>query len=455
MQTRDYLRELLTIFFIRRTIILAITAAILLMGLTVAMLWPPSYQAEGAIVLKGGRILQDPTGLGNDVREEMENINEEDLFSEMEILSSRTVFRATAERVRGNPEFGLETADEAALNRFTGRIANAFEASLVPRSNVIRARLTWDEWQAAETLLKVLFEAYKEHRQQVYNPRATEQFFQNQIVTFRDNVAAIEDRLLAMTDGRRLDEIDAQIANNVDLINSLRRTLADLEQDRIVQTNLVSFLDNAVATERSTFYTAIDSLPLADLAQRVQEIYGEEAKVLQTYKSGTEPAAAIEQQVSRMQALLRGEAQSIAARERSNLETVSQRIAAINSRITGLQAENASLNRMASNARQVERELEIAEETMRTFERRHQEARIKNETMSDLFTIGEVQRPQASATAVFPNPSRILPVALIIGLLLGLTVGFLIESFDHSFKRPEDLRSYANLPYLFSVPKYT
>jgi uncharacterized protein involved in exopolysaccharide biosynthesis len=456
MKTQDYLREFFMIFFIRKTVILSIVAGVVGIGLLVLALVPPVYQAQGAVVLKGGQVLEDPTDVGEGADPEIDAVTETDLFSEIEILSSFSVFKRAAEQLAEQGRFGLSPDQPDAVRSFADRISGGFSAGIVPRSNVIEARLDWPRPQGAEVVLAAVLDAYRAQRQQVYNPAEAQQFFKAQMESYQDNLDAMERRLLDVAEGRRLDEIEKQVDSNVEMIADMEKQLANLRADRLKQEKLVAFLQQTVdgGEDKPFFYSAIDNLALGDLAQEVQGLYVDEAEVLQTYKSGTERAAAVQRQVARMQSMLQSEAQNIVAKERSNLESITGQIELLRTEVADLRRTNRALNQDALKARQIERQIDIAEGTMRTFDKRFQEARIKSETSSDLFSVAVVEDPQAPGQPAFPNAKTILPVSLVLGLLLGLTVGFLLEFFDHRFKRPEDLANYAGIPCTFSVPDY-
>ncbi|MCG6550688.1 MAG: hypothetical protein L7F77_00050, partial [Candidatus Magnetominusculus sp. LBB02] len=57
-----------------------------------------------------------------------------------------------------------------------------------------------------------------------------------------------------------------------------------------------------------------------------------------------------------------------------------------------------------------------------------------------------------SSGQIFPIPSLLIPIGLIAGLLTGMTLGFLMEFLDQTFKSPEDVAKYAKLPVLLYIP---
>ena len=136
MKTQDYIREFFMIFFIRKAIILWITAGVTAVGLMIAAFAPQVYEANGAIVLKGGQVLEDPTEVGEGVRPEIDAVSEKDLFSEIEILNSFSVFQRAAERLAEEGKLGVSSDRPSAVRSLAGRMSGGFSAGIVPRSNV-------------------------------------------------------------------------------------------------------------------------------------------------------------------------------------------------------------------------------------------------------------------------------------------------------------------------------
>ncbi|NND43881.1 MAG: polysaccharide biosynthesis tyrosine autokinase [Xanthomonadales bacterium] len=66
-------------------------------------------------------------------------------------------------------------------------------------------------------------------------------------------------------------------------------------------------------------------------------------------------------------------------------------------------------------------------------------------------TIIEYARP--SLTPVRPNKQRMVMIAVVMGLMLGVGLAFLLDHLDNTFKNPEDVESKLGLPVLGSLPK--
>ncbi len=67
---------------------------------------------------------------------------------------------------------------------------------------------------------------------------------------------------------------------------------------------------------------------------------------------------------------------------------------------------------------------------------------------SNVQIIGDIYIPQQS---VFPQKKIVLIVSIFTGLFLGLSAGFIKEFFDHTFKTPEHVKEYLDLPVIGSI----
>jgi len=452
MKTQDYLREFITIAFMRRQTILGVTGLALLLGVLIVLLVPSRYQAEGALMLKGSRLLEPESSLAK-VNARVNPYREEDLFTEMEILKSQDVAEAAVRRMA--EAFDVDVNDIAAMRSIVNAVQQHMVVSLIPRSNVIRVSVQWDDRELAEKLLSNIFDEYLQRRQQVFNPREVEVFYKTQLKTFQKALDELSHRAIELTGGANVQELEDRIARNGDLQAKLRRQLSDLQMERIKQAKQVTFLERTMRREDGglNFFTTIDSLQLAGLAKRIADLMVTRSKLLQVYDPDSSKVKRADERLKALYAVVRAEAERYVAKERSRLESMDDRIALIKQKLQRLEEESKQMAEAVQEARRLDHERSVIEDSYRTYATRLREAKIRSQTETDrLFKVAVVEAAHVGNRPVFPDPFRVLPMALILGLILGVTLAFIREFFDHRFKRPEDVENYTDLPYLFSVP---
>jgi len=120
-----------------------------------------------------------------------------------------------------------------------------------------------------------------------------------------------------------------------------------------------------------------------------------------------------------------------------------------------IKQENIKLYNTSLKMRLLQRQFKLAEESYETFLKRWNEARIdRSNVASNLFSVNIISGAKASLTPVFPDKKKVIPIGFVVALIFGITIGFLVEFFDHTFKRPEDVERFTGLQTIFSIPKF-
>jgi len=97
------------------------------------------------------------------------------------------------------------------------------------------------------------------------------------------------------------------------------------------------------------------------------------------------------------------------------------------------------------------RETTLLSDSYLTFARRREEAKISSVNDGASAYIGVLAKPTVSRKPDFPDIKLLIPVGLIGGLLAGLSLAFMRNFFDQTFKSLGDLDRFAGLPLIFSI----
>jgi len=68
------------------------------------------------------------------------------------------------------------------------------------------------------------------------------------------------------------------------------------------------------------------------------------------------------------------------------------------------------------------------------------------------LSVAQVEKPKVPMVPVSPNIPRTIVLALVAGLVVGFSLVWLTETFDRSFRSPDDVRAILSLPVLGNVP---
>jgi len=131
----------------------------------------------------------------------------------------------------------------------------------------------------------------------------------------------------------------------------------------------------------------------------------------------------------------------------TRLEMIKKAVAQVREETNEIQAQRLT-------ADSAFREAQLISHSLDTFAKRAEEAKI-NDSIARSRLAGDVSilnRATGTAYLVFPRKGITLFLGLIVAAIVGLSLGFLAEFFDHTVRRPEDVQRNAGLPVLCSFP---
>ncbi|MCF8106717.1 MAG: hypothetical protein K9K64_14640 [Desulfohalobiaceae bacterium] len=449
VKTQDYFRELVTIGFIQKRIIVLCVLIFTLGALLITLFWPRTFAAQGSILLKRNKPLKSAESL-EDVNAEMTKVGEDDLFSEMEIITSKDV---TVKALKSPLLQGYVSPEDA--GSLEGRIQNNLQIQLVPKSSVIKVQLNWSDPGSAERILQALFDTYLDYRTELFNPKEATAFFRDQLQKYDQQLKELEKQLIEQSRASKAADFSQNIKSNLMVEDNLVRQLSELENDWRRRRNYIQSLEEMLNSSEMNFFTSVDNLDIGDMGKELQGLVMEKGELLNIYTPQSKKIQRVNQQIQETYSSLKAEVKRYIQTKKAELRGVEQSVQEMKDQLQRLSNRNVELYENEIQANRIQREIDVLESSYMTFAKRWQEAKINSTTKADkLFTVSVLSRPSVSQAAVFPKPKREIPLGLILGLLVGVTVGFLVEFFDHTFKRPEDLQNYSNIPVVYSIPKF-
>jgi uncharacterized protein involved in exopolysaccharide biosynthesis len=235
----------------------------------------------------------------------------------------------------------------------------------------------------------------------------------------------------------------------------LKRQLNTLHAELLDKRNSIRYLEDALASQETAFFGSIENEGIIASFKELQKLIIERAELLAIYNSGTRRVRAIDEQIKNITKYLRAEVRGLINDYRSKCKSIESQIADMEARLGDIATKNILLYSNSIQLDRINRDKELLEESYNTFSKRLEEARIDNTTEANwLFWVSIVSNARASTAPVFPNKKVVIPLGVLLGFISGCTIGFLFEFFDHTFKRPEDVSNYTDLPHIYSIPRW-
>ncbi|MGI9316957.1 MAG: GumC family protein [bacterium] len=454
VQAENYKREYAFIFFVQRKRILLTTLLMTAIACGVSYLYPPVYSANGSFLVKSKKIQKDPEALER-AEQRLQPVEEQDLFSEMEILTSEEVMKQAVDSLESaeNAEELLAQLGEIPDERYLV-LQKFFSAQVVPDSNVLDLKLLADSPIAAQTLLQAIMNQYIRYRDELYNPESLQVFFNQQLNRYRDDATQKEQEIRALISAGGVTQASTQIEHNIAIRKDFMNSITQLESEAVSQQLEVQHLEEWLAsTDQVQFFSFIENKGIINLSAKFQDLYKQQQDILSRYLPDSEVAVLNQQQVLNAYNELRKEIRRYADDKKSQLKIIEGQIVVLAQAITDIEQENIDLRTNQIKLEQLEKDLSVIRNSYDIIFQRIQESMLgEDPQQNNLNSYISILTPAfADTDAVFPKPMVLIPLGIITGLILGLTLGFLYEFFDHTYKRPEEVEEKMKIPVVLSI----
>ncbi|MDQ7032936.1 MAG: Wzz/FepE/Etk N-terminal domain-containing protein [Desulfonauticus sp.] len=454
IKTEDYIREFVMILFIQKRVIILIFSGCFLLFCLIAFFWPPTYSSEARILVKHKKLIRNPEMLEK-VSLSEPRVTQNDVKSEMEIVSSIDVIENTIKELQREHRIFKQNLSEQEFRIIVGKIKENLKTEVIPKSDVFKVTLYWDDPVEAEEILKTHLQTYLRYRIEIYAPNKAEAFFQKQVIYFKKKLSQIESELFRLAEQTSSPIPDEKIKSNLLSLQSLEADLNKLLNNYVEKKNFIKFVENELKSRGINCFSFIKSVNIGSFGKKLQDLLVKREKLRGIYTDASPPVRAITRQIEATSRALKAEVKRYVDGEKAKLKAMKNAIRSIMDRIEQIKKENIKLYNTALRSKDLERQLKLAEESYETFVKRWNEAKIdRSSTTGSIFSVSIISGAKANLNPVFPDKRVLIPVGGIVSLIIGVTVGLLLEFFDHTFKRPEDIERYVGLQTIFTIPKF-
>jgi uncharacterized protein involved in exopolysaccharide biosynthesis len=452
MRTENYIRELYFILFAQRKIIIWTTVLVFVLSVLIAFFWPPTYSASGTIFMRGKKIEKSPEAI-EPVDLHPSDVTKEDLASEEQILTSSDVIGRTIKYLQEMKLYRKTGGKEISLYEEVYKIKDNIKTQIVPTSNNIIITFFDKDLKYAVTLLKALLEQYITYRLQVYNPNQSEIYFSQQADQFKERLENKEKELMNIVEKTQIPDPKKEIENNVTLKSELERQLGILKSEEIEKELNIQHLEKALKNKNIQYFSFMENGPINNLSNKLEELFLERGRILRAYNPMSDKVKLIDKQIDDTYALLKSEVETIEGNIQKQLKVIKYKIGATESKIDEINRNNVALQTQLIEEDRIARDANLYKFSYETFSKRKEESRAVTATNVPSY-ISILSEAFPSDGPVFPKKGVVIPLGIVVGFIIGCSLGFLKEYFDHTFKKPSDVENYLDLPVIFSIPKW-
>ncbi|MDQ3149104.1 MAG: Wzz/FepE/Etk N-terminal domain-containing protein [Chloroflexota bacterium] len=339
-------------------------------------------------------------------------------------------------------------------------------------ADVIALHLRLADPALAVRIQETLIQKYLAHRVDVRRNSGVKEFFEREVAQLRDRLRSAESAANAW---RR--QLDLTVPSEQKAL--LLRQIADLSTQHERSASRSRALSSQVTAARGLIGTAVErvratqvenpSPAVQQFRERLTRLEADRAKLLTTYLPEAAPVKTVDEEVATIRRLLDAQAGSEVGSVTTELNPLRQQLEqSVNQdtvALEGLTAELTGQQRQLATLRDQLRRLDAADVTLMELERERELAEQQYldatrrlaaagvESQLDVNRISNVSiavPPAASPSPVYPRKMLIMPLALAVGLVLGLALAVAREWTSETVHAAEDVEAATDLICLAS-----
>ncbi len=343
------------------------------------------------------------------------------------------------------------------------------------RSNILHLSFQTQSPQLAQQLLWTIIKLYMARHIVVHARGDNLILLREKLLELRETLEHREEALRLLKDQEQVLDLKEQKRALVNRLSGLRERLGQDRAERAAAqaslSSLEAALENLPKTIVTEHRTGIANSAADGMRLRLYELELREQELLSKYKKSSRIVRDLQEQLAKARALLEGEERSRSEQRRGPrpahsslslliLETQAQ-FMALEAGIRVLKEEQQAaeerllrLNSAELKIKALERELEPLRGDHRRYVGALEQARVEQaqeqEKRSNLVL---VETPSCPAHKLRPRTTINLIIGFILGIFGAVVVAYTLEFFNNSFRRPEELSKYLELPALSSTPQ--
>jgi uncharacterized protein involved in exopolysaccharide biosynthesis len=460
----------LEVFFRRKKTLVEVAAIVFGIAILGTALWPASYKSTAEILVQDNRaeLLVSPdiqSGMTKDATVIANPVSQEDLNSELELLTNPQLIRAaikdapTEERYGGPgafvvqammtmlslPQIAYNALHEAVpmtdRDRWLLKIRRHLNPQVIKRSNVIEITYSSHDAQWSRELLSRLLNQYLEYHARISHDPQAEIFFQRQAQQLNGQLHASEESLRAFQLQSGITSLPDQNQALVDQLSELQLDYEKAGVQLVSANQQVSSLEAMLKTKPERIEKeskSVQNIALAQLKPQVMQLKAERAQLLSRYQPDSLMIRQIDAKVAEAQKVIDHEdklevqerstdlnpvwvtVDSNLATAKTSAETLQAGQKDLAARIAQIQQRIAQMVNIGVELGRLQRQVQIDSDAYLTYIRKTEEARVaQGLNTSKILNVSVSQPPDFPLKPAFP----IVWLNLLVGVILAIGLG--------------------------------
>ncbi|MDP4985714.1 GumC family protein [Pseudoalteromonas tunicata] len=449
------IRDIVGIFFIKKTLFLGSFFAVVFAALAVVLLYPPIYEVNAKLVIKPQ--IETPVVFDKDVsRVNYENrVDTQMINTVIELLKSEPVMTEVVMSHHLAP-----SNDEFEIQKAILKLSAGFKAEPLSLSNIIQLKLRGGDPQAIVEQLNSIIDTYISYHINVnQTSKSSLDFFDKQTDTFQTRFTELTNNLANESQRVNVASPALQKENILQLIRDLeyRKTevamdTSSLNERLLLITKIKKNIkgdDKWVGLPRDI----LDSFPaLIEMSKSLAQLIINKQRAMSDYLPDSKAVTDAESQYRNMHKQIHIQMKQIIDELETKVKSRQSELKEIEIKIAEAQQDLGLLTASSINLERLQLEHDLAKNNYTLYSTKREEARINLEKDQALFAnVSIATRPVKPLVPWFPQKTKIMLMAIILAFFLAMGLCIAAYSLDQRVVMPNDIISKTKIRYLGSL----
>jgi uncharacterized protein involved in exopolysaccharide biosynthesis len=465
-----------TIFRHSRIAVVSVIAVVA--GALLAAYFLPKYSSELEVLVRRGAV--DPIVTAEPLLSAPEvthDVTEAELNSEAEMMQSPDILRRVVlatgldKREHG---FLLGLTPEEKIQKAVNRLPHHLDVAVVKKTNIVQAIYKDKEPLMAAQVANTLAAIYLEKHASVQRPGGQTGFFEKQMADAKVQLKEAEDKLAVFDKDKATvapaaeRDLAVQKMNEFMFIGQQAKASAAETKDRI---RSLERLEQSVPERITTTVKVADNpMLLEQMKTKLLTLELQRNDLLAKYQPSYRPVQDVETQITETKAAIAAEhtnpvkeestdlnstnawVRSELAKARADLASYQAGVTASEGIVSRYQAMTQQLQGKALEEQEIQRNVKVSGDNYQLYQRKLEEARISDALDKQrILNVSLAEAPSVPALPAHPVWVYGLLGALLACMLGGFAV-FTAEFTNNTFRTPDELRAYLQVPVLAALP---
>jgi uncharacterized protein involved in exopolysaccharide biosynthesis len=456
------LRNVLTVLFKRKRVILTFFITIVVAVTTGSFLMPKIFQAESKLLIE--KEVDSDKALLFRMNLSQGSQNYDFINSEIEILTSYPIAARVVEYYSSDLiEEDKTLSEEEKSQLFEKTVTNfrkKIEIDNPKNSTILVIRYENKDALLASDLVNYFVNTYITYRSEISSEGDTYKFFEEQMNLADEKLRGLEQSQADFKEQKDVGTPETQRMVLMNRMTEYEKSLTSVQTKRIGKEAKLDVFNSRLKSGDAIIIPSTESSDSPSRVNYISKLRGElldkeiqKEQLLQKFTPQYKEVTDLENQIEATRSKIEREIKQIIEMEETAVRALQAEEQILSRQIEKIKNEIRNLAQKEYDYNQISRGIEDEREIYSMLLKQREEARLSLARLEKGVKINMISPAVVPTEPIKPKKLLNIVLAIFLGLFGGLGLAFFIEYFDHTISTPDELEKYVGIDALGSIPE--